>query len=49
MERSQLVEDEGKVYEARKSAEEEFSGQFLSRLQENIKQAQGEFKELNRA
>ena len=46
---SQLLEYEEKVYQARKAAEEEFREQFLSRLQENIKQAQGEFKELNRA
>ncbi|MBQ7840112.1 MAG: AAA family ATPase [Lachnospiraceae bacterium] len=46
---SQLLEYEDKVYQARKAAEEEFKEQFLSRLQENIKQAQGEFKELNRA
>lgn len=46
---SQLLEYEDKVYQARKAAEEEFREQFLSRLQENIKQAQGEFKELNRA
>lgn len=46
---SQLLEYEEKVYQARKAAEEEFKEQFLSRLQENIKQAQNEFKELNRA
>ncbi len=46
---SQLLEYEEKVYQARKAAEEEFREQFLSKLQENIKQAQGEFKELNRA
>ncbi len=45
---SQLLEYEEKVYQARKAAEEEFREQFLSKLQENIKQAQGEFKELNR-
>lgn len=43
------MEYEEKVYQARKAAEEEFREQFLSKLQENIKQAQGEFKELNRA
>ena len=37
---SQLLEYEEKVYQARKAAEEEFREQFLSRLQENIKQAQ---------
>lgn len=46
---SQLLEYEDKVYRARQAAEEEFREQFLSRLQENIKQAQNEFKELNRA
>ena len=46
---SQLLEYEEKVYQARKAAEEEFREQFLSKLQENIKQAQGEFKELNHA
>ncbi len=46
---SQLLDYEEKVYQARKAAEEEFKEQFLSKLQENIKQAQGEFKELNRA
>lgn len=46
---SQLLSYEDKVYKARKAAEEEFREQFLSRLQENIKQAQGEFKELNRS
>ena len=49
MKNSQLLEYEEKVYQARKAAEEEFREQFLSKLQENIKQAQGEFKELNRA
>ena len=46
---SQLLEYEEKVYQARKAAEEEFREQFLSKLQENIKQAQGEFRELNHA
>lgn len=46
---SQLLEYEEKVYQARKAAEEEFREQFLSKLQENIKQAQNAFKELNRA
>ncbi|MCQ2548491.1 MAG: AAA family ATPase [Lachnospiraceae bacterium] len=46
---SQLLEYEEKVYRARNAAEEEFREQFLSRLQENIKQARNEFKELNRA
>ncbi len=46
---SQLLEYEEKVYRARAAAEEEFREQFLSRLQENIKQARTEFRELNRA
>lgn len=46
---SQLLEYEEKVYRARNAAEEEFREQFLSKLQENIKQAQQEFKELNQA
>ncbi len=46
---SQLLEYEDKVYRARNAAEVEFREQFLSRLQENIRQAQGEFKELNRS
>ena len=46
---SQLLEYEEKVYVAKKAAEEEFREQFLSRLQENIKKAQQEFKELNKA
>lgn len=46
---SQLLSYEEKVYKARQAAEEEFREQFLSRLQENIKQAQTEFKELNRS
>ncbi len=46
---SQLLTYEEKVQKARQAAEEEFREQFLSRLQENIKQAQGELKELNRA
>lgn len=46
---SQLLEYEEKVYRARAAAEEEFREQFLARLQENIKQARTEFRELNRA
>lgn len=46
---SQLLEYEEKVLKARQAAEEEFREQFLSRLQENIRQAQNEFKELNRS
>lgn len=46
---SELLSYEEKVYKAKAAAEAEFREQFLSRLQENIKQAQGEFKELNRA
>ena len=46
---SQLLEYEEKVRSAREKAEQEFREQFLARLQENIKQAQNEFKSLNRA
>lgn len=46
---SKLLDYEEKVQKARESAEEEFREQFLSKLQENIKQAQSEFRELNRA
>lgn len=46
---SELLQYEEKVELARQSAEEEFREQFLSKLQENMKTAQGEFKELNRA
>lgn len=46
---SELLEYEGKVQSARRAAEDEFREQFLAKLQENMKQAQGEFKELNKA
>ena len=46
---SELLQYEGKVEAARCAAEEEFREQFLSKLQENMKMAQGEFKELNKA
>ena len=46
---SELLQYEEKVESARQSAEEEFREQFLSKLQENMKTAQGEFKELNKA
>ncbi len=46
---SELLDYEEKVQSARQSAEEEFREQFLAKLQENMKQAQGEFKELNKA
>lgn len=46
---SRLLEYEEKVDKARESAEEEFREQFLSRLQENIKAAQKEFRELNKS
>ncbi|KZL88485.1 Wadjet anti-phage system protein JetA family protein [Clostridium magnum] len=46
---SELLTYEEKVYAARKGAELEFKEQFLSKLQENIKKAQGEFKHLNKA
>ena len=46
---SELLQYEGKVEAARCAAEEEFREQFLSKLQENMKIAQAEFKELNKA
>ena len=46
---SELLSYEGKVQSARQAAEEEFREQFLAKLQENMKQAQSEFKELNKA
>ena len=46
---SELLNYEAKVQSAREAAEEEFREQFLARLQENMKQAQSEFKQLNRA
>jgi len=46
---SELLTYEEKVENARKSAEEEFREQFLAKLQENMKNAQTEFKELNKA
>lgn len=46
---SRLLEYEEKVAKARESAEEEFREQFLSRLQENIKAAQKEFRQLNQS
>ncbi len=46
---SELLQYEGKVEAARQAAEEEFREQFLSKLQENMKNAQAEFKELNKA
>ena len=46
---SELLTYEEKVENARKSAEEEFREQFLAKLQENMKTAQTEFKELNKA
>lgn len=46
---SEVLDYEEKVQTARKSAEDEFREQFLARLQENMKQAQGEFKDLNKA
>ena len=46
---SELLSYEEKVQSARLAAEEEFREQFLSKLQENMKQAQSEFKELNKA
>ena len=46
---SELLDYEEKVEAAKQAAEEEFREQFLAKRQENMKQAQGEFKELNRA
>lgn len=46
---SEILEYEEKVESARTAAEEEFREQFLAKLQENMKQAQSEFKELNKA
>ncbi len=46
---SELLNYEEKVQSARNAAEEEFREQFLSKLQENMKIAQAEFKELNKA
>ena len=46
---SELLQYEEKVDAARQAAEEEFREQFLSKLQENMKMAQAEFKELNKA
>ena len=46
---SELLNYEEKVENARKSAEDEFREQFLAKLQENMKNAQTEFKELNKA
>lgn len=46
---SELLSYEEKVQSAKQAAEEEFREQFLAKLQENMKQAQGEFKSLNRA
>ena len=46
---SELLDYEEKVQSARQAAEEEFREQFLAKLQENMKQAQNEFKELNKA
>lgn len=46
---SEILEYEEKVQSARMAAEEEFREQFLAKLQENMKQAQSEFKELNKA
>ena len=46
---SELLSYESKVSRAKEEAEIEFREQFLARLQENIKQAQREFKTLNKA
>lgn len=42
---SELLEYEEKYSLPRVSAEEEFREQFLAKLQENMKQAQSEFRE----
>lgn len=49
LKKSELLEYEDKVRSARKAAETEFHEQFLAKLQENMKLAQSEFKELNKA
>lgn len=46
---SELLDYEEKVQSALEAAETEFHEQFLAKLQENMKLAQGEFKELNKA
>lgn len=46
---SSLMDYGEKAREARAAAEEEFKEQFLSKLQENMKQAQSEFRALNSA
>ncbi|MCB6203834.1 ATP-binding protein [Extibacter muris] len=46
---SELLTYEEKVQTAKQAAEDEFREQFLAKLQENMKQAQSEFKELNHA
>jgi len=46
---SELLDYEDKVQAAKQAAEDEFREQFLAKLQENMRQAQGEFKELNKA
>ena len=46
---SELLDYEEKVQSARHAAEPEFQEQFLAKLQENMKLAQGVFKELNKA
>lgn len=46
---SELLEYEERVQSARAAAEDEFREQFLAKLQENMKQAQAEFRNLNKA
>jgi uncharacterized protein YPO0396 len=46
---SKIIEYEEKIRGARQKAEEEFKDHFISKLQENIKSAQKEFKKLNDA
>lgn len=44
---SEILNYEERAEQAREASEQEFKEQFLAKLQENIKQAQKEFKELN--
>lgn len=46
---SKVIEYEEKIKVAREKAEEQFKEHFVSKLQENILSAQGEFKKLNNA
>jgi uncharacterized protein YPO0396 len=46
---SEILNYEERAEQAREASEQEFKEQFLAKLQENIKQAQREFKELNKS